>query len=370
MRRRLLGLAAVAAVAAAGLAVVPPANAATAERPELLEPTGQHRVGRTDLHLVDEGRADPWMPDQDRELMVSLYYPARKNSGKPTEYMTYDESKGYLEQEELDLPPETLNTVKTYAYQDAKPLPGKKRPLVLLSPGWTKPRATLTGIAEELASKGYIVAVMGHNYESVTQFPDGTLTKCEACGRNELDKASQGRAKDASFVIDELTDRRGPWRGSQWIDADRIAMSGHSLGGGASYEALRDEKRIKAVASLDSRIYEPGAFAVDRPLLLLGSAKRTSEHPDDPWHQAWDNASGWKRWISVDGTAHSSFTDVGLLGPQVGVTDPEQTLEPERCTELTRDVVSAFFDKHLKGKNRPILDGPTDDYPELKFRNP
>lgn len=36
------------------------------------------------------------------------------------------------------------------------------------------PRATLTGLAEELASRGYIVAGIGHNYEADgIMFPDG-----------------------------------------------------------------------------------------------------------------------------------------------------------------------------------------------------
>ncbi|WP_431935441.1 hypothetical protein [Micromonospora sp. RP3T] len=35
-------------------------------------------MGTVDLHLVDRSRADPWTASPvDRELMVSLWYPAR-----------------------------------------------------------------------------------------------------------------------------------------------------------------------------------------------------------------------------------------------------------------------------------------------------
>ncbi|WP_432925148.1 hypothetical protein ACQPZZ_31740 [Microbispora sp. CA-135349] len=33
----------------------------------------------------------------------------------------------------------------------------------------------------------------------------------------------------------------------------------------------------------------------------------------------------------------------------------------------TRDYVTAFLDAHLKGKRRPLLDGPSAKYPEVRF---
>ncbi|CAM5587215.1 Lipase OS=Streptomyces glaucescens OX=1907 GN=SGLAU_26310 PE=4 SV=1 [Streptomyces glaucescens] len=54
-------------------------------RPALPGPTGRHPVGTTELHLVDRDRPDPWITGQDRELMVSVWYPARTTSGHPRE---------------------------------------------------------------------------------------------------------------------------------------------------------------------------------------------------------------------------------------------------------------------------------------------
>ena len=54
-------------------------------------------------------------------------------------------------------------------------------PLVVLSPGFTSPRSTLTALAEDLASHGYVVAGIDHTYEShATAFPDGRVTTCLA----------------------------------------------------------------------------------------------------------------------------------------------------------------------------------------------
>ena len=48
---------------------------------------------------------------------------------------------------------------------------------MVLSPGFTNSRSALTGLAEDLASHGYVVAAIDHTYESFgTEFPDGRVT--------------------------------------------------------------------------------------------------------------------------------------------------------------------------------------------------
>src|SRR5687768_10525593 len=64
------------------------ANADPPIRLALPAPAGPCMVGRTDLHLVDAGRTDPWLADgSPRELMVSLWYPAVRGTGTPAPYM-------------------------------------------------------------------------------------------------------------------------------------------------------------------------------------------------------------------------------------------------------------------------------------------
>ena len=47
-------------------------------------PTGPHRTGVTTLHLVDRSRRDPWDPKIPvREVMVTVFYPARTVRGCP-----------------------------------------------------------------------------------------------------------------------------------------------------------------------------------------------------------------------------------------------------------------------------------------------
>ncbi|WP_327581830.1 hypothetical protein OHA25_38520 [Nonomuraea sp. NBC_00507] len=161
-----------------------PASAATPAT-ALPAPTGDYPVGRTDLHLVDSSRPDPWVSDRIvRELMVSLWYPTRKGGGKLARYVTPQESELIIRAvpQLEDIPADTLANTTTHARVDTPAL--KRRggwPLVVLSPGMSLPRATMTSLAEEFASRGYLVAGIEHTYESVaTTFPDGRTVTFEA----------------------------------------------------------------------------------------------------------------------------------------------------------------------------------------------
>ncbi|MEU3623503.1 alpha/beta hydrolase [Amycolatopsis coloradensis] len=362
MRRILVTLVALAAM----VSLASPASAAP--RLTLPPPTGRHPVGSTDLHLTDRSRQDPWMPTGPRELMVSMFYPALLPVGPKRPYLTLAEAKAFLTESGVpDIDPARIAEIRTSARVDAPPLPGK-RALVVLSPGFGKPRTTLTGLAEELASKGFVVALIGHNHESHgTAFPDGRVTGCAACGSDST-LLPPIRALDVSFVLDTLTGPSSEW--SWLIDRTKIGMAGHSIGGYSTPTAMVADQRIRAGADLDGRLWSPiPASGIDRPFLLLGrESEYTPAGPDTTWAANWPNLTGWKRWISVAAAGHPSFTDVGVLGEQLGIIPPG-ILGGERGMALTRAYVSAFFDKHLRGGSQPSLDGPVSGNPEIKFWN-
>lgn len=336
----------------------------------LPEPSGHHPVGRTTVHLTDKGRADPWVPSADRELMVSLWYPAARPSNTPAPYMTPQESRQYIEANELALPTDLFSTVVTHSTVDAPPSAVRGGlPLVVLSPGFGMPRATLTGLAEELAARGYAVAGIGHNYEaSGIQFPDGHTTSCVACQDTDYPKVGAVRAKDVSFVLDELTSKRTAWKGGTPIDGDRIAMVGHSAGGFSTIPAMLHDSRIKAGANMDGNFRFPNDTPVSRPVLMLGKPSHVPAGNDPTWDETWTELTGWKRWLSVDDTEHLSFTDLAPLAERMGM--PLQDLEGDRSDAITRAYVTAFLDTHLRGKHPKLLEGPSARYPEVRFHRP
>jgi dienelactone hydrolase len=345
-------------------------------------PTGRCPVGTTSLWLTDTSRPDPWAARVNtRELMVSLWYPATPSDGRRAKYMTPAESELQLSSRGITaVAPDALSTVQVNAVSDAPPA-GRQRalPLVVLSPGFTNSRSVLTALAEDLASHGYVVAGIDHTYESfATAFPDGRVTTCLAretrrSGEGFWEKLVAGRAADVSFVLNELTGAHPAWPGAALIDRSRIAMAGHSIGGGAAIAALVADSRIRAGIDMDGTIPTPiPDHGLSRPFLFLG--KQSSYTPGSggavtTWERDWRLLTGWKRWLLVAGAIHASFTDLALLADQVGI-DVGAGLPGARCLDITRAYVRAFFDQHLQDKPQALLDQLSPHYPEVTFCSP
>ncbi|WP_171171768.1 alpha/beta hydrolase [Streptomyces sp. I05A-00742] len=369
------------APAAAAAGVTPPDASAV---PRLPAPTGPYAVGRSTFHLVDHGREDPWVPEADgRELMVDISYPARRGAGRPAAYATTEEVRLLLEDRKLDgvIPAEKLSATRTNSRVDAPPVPGR-HPLVVLSPGFSVSRYTLTALAEELAGRGYVVASIDHAYESVgTLFPGGRMLTCVACRKaktpEDFKAAVAGRGKDASFVLDRLTGTQSPWKYSYMIDRHRIGMAGHSLGGASAAATMAGDRRVLAGVNMDGAFQEgvPAGGLGGRPFMMLGTDDEIHRPGgrDTSWDTAWRRLDGWKRWLTVAGADHFSFSDVPFLAEQVlppGTPGPGAGLPGPRSVEITRAYVAAFFDLHLRRIPQPLLAGPTPNNPEVKFNRP
>ncbi|WP_433349330.1 alpha/beta hydrolase family protein [Microtetraspora malaysiensis] len=347
-----------------------------AQAPVLPRPTGPHRVGMTTLHLVDGSRPDPWVPSvKKRELMVSLWYPAKPSGGRRAPYMTAEESTLLLKEMKITgMPGDVLSRTRTNAIADAAPT-GRRNglPLVVLSPGFTWPRSSLTALAEDLASRGYVVAGIDHTYESFgTSLPGGRTAPCVACRGMSGDssafdaKTVKGRQADVSFVLNRLTGRQPSWKGSELIDRSRIGMAGHSIGGASTSWTMVNDSRVRAGINMDGTFFVPiPKKGLSRPFLMLGSSDGRPG-TDATWDRDFKRMTGWKRWLTFKGAGHASFTDYSRLSEQIGV-DLGTPLKGARAVEITREYVAAFFDRHLRGRPQSLLDRPSRRYPEVRF---
>ncbi|MFC9385249.1 alpha/beta hydrolase family protein [Streptomyces venezuelae] len=345
--------------------------------PTLPAPTGPHPVGTTSVHLEDASRPDPWVADAPtRELMISLWYPAAGSAGPRARYLTRTEAAAVLAGGHVAVAPDVLSAVRTHAVPDAPLAPGlRELPLVVLSPGFTRPRATLTSLGEDLASHGYVAVAIDHTYETAaTVFPDGRVAAF-ALGRGVARtpefwrKVRTGRARDASFVLDRLLGGDPPWAGAAALAPDRIGMAGHSAGGAATLAAMLADERIRAGGnvdgSTDALIPDAG---LDRPFLFLGRDGQYAPGDGpaaDTWARDWPLLTGWKRWLVVAGAKHPSFTDLGLLADQLGLPLGAET-SGLRTMAITRTYLRAFFDQHLRGVRRTPFDRLVGDHPEVR----
>ncbi|WP_194891507.1 alpha/beta hydrolase family protein [Catenulispora pinisilvae] len=338
-------------------------------------PTGRYAAGEDVIHLTDASRPDPWVPSSGpRQLTVTMVYPAVPGTGTPAPYMTLAEAAGHIQQAKIPassgITPQNLSSVTTHAFDGARPHRGKY-PLVVLSPGFGDPRMVLTSLATDLASHGYVVALVGDTHgDSGETLANGQTPPCAICDDPALDmtEVTASRALDVSFVIDQLTHGNSAWPLAHLIDKHEIGMAGHSIGGAAAATTMIADPRVLAGVDMDGAFYPvPMPGQINRPFLMLGRADVHSAGGGDPtWGQTWAALGGYKKWLAVTGADHPSFTDVDLLEEEARLPTPP--LDPERGIVITREYVTAFFDQTLKGIHSPLLDGPTPNNPEVLFQ--
>ncbi|MFF1480627.1 alpha/beta hydrolase family protein [Streptomyces sp. NPDC058301] len=370
------------ALSPAALAVpAAPAAADAAARPlRLPRPTGEYGVGSSVFHLVDRSRTDPWKPTAGaRELMLTLHYPAaRPGPGRPAPYATTEETGLLVKGLGIDaaVPAAQLSATRTNSRPDARPAHGSY-PLIVLSPGFSVSRYTLTGLAEDLASRGYVVASLDHAYESFgISVPGGRTLTCLACDAVGGDGGVSGsvvtstRAGDVSFVLDRLTGRHPIWRYADMIDKRHIGMAGHSIGGASAATTMLEDRRVGAGINMDGAFWDtlPAGGLGGRPFMMLGTDKHRPGGADTTWDRTWPTLGGWKRWLTVTGAEHFTFSDSPVIEEHFGL--PQPPLPAQRAIAITRTYVAAFFDQHLRGISQPLLAGPTAGNPEVRFENP
>ncbi|MEV6342642.1 hypothetical protein [Actinoplanes sp. NPDC051851] len=338
-------------------------------------PTGPHHVGATVLDLTDTSRADPWVPtDPARELMVTVFYPTGVDHGATLPYQSAAESAAFItgRHATAHFALDAFSTVPTHAHLDAAPA-GRPHslPLVVLSPGYTAQRSSLTSLAEDLASHGYVVAAIDHTYETYgIEFPDGRIAGCATCAIDDGDETAffqrlfRVHAADVSFVLDSLTGPHPAWPGAHLIDATRIGMSGHSAGGAAALTTMLADPRVGAGIDMDGTTYDSvPATGLSRPFLFLGTESEHSPGQDTTWDHDFGALTGWRRWLTVTGTIHLSFSDYQAFTDEIGL-DGGATITATRAIEITRRYTRAMFDQSLRHIPQPLLNAST-GYPEV-----
>ncbi|MEU8795582.1 hypothetical protein [Streptomyces sp. NPDC048643] len=117
-----------------------------------------------------------------------------------------------------------------------------------------------------------------------------------------------------------------------------------------------------------------------QPFLLAGSSYTpelpfTQQHMP-AWHTLWKNSPGWKRDFWTARARHQSYSDFQILipAPAAHFGTPTPTVvavligdvDPAGHTGERRAYLTAFFDRSLKHRRRPLLDNPTPHLPDVR----
>jgi len=322
-------------------------------------PTGRQPVGTRLESLADANYLDPYLPNgSTRELMVRFWFPATQTGSCTRAAYASPEVWSYFGTQ-LGV---ALPQVSTQSCLDASVASGV-HPVVVLTHGFTGTFTDYTYLAEDLASRGYVVASVNHTYEATaTQLSDGRLEKSlygsylSHYTRYDADSVAQAvnvRVRDLRFVLDKLAalneQPNGPFLGR--LDLHRLALAGHSLGGLTVLQVLAVEPRFKAGIVLDGAVTPRPTPAIRQPVLTLLAG---DGHPDSDECRMWTAVQGPLLAIRLPGVEHIALSDAVWLARSAVSTG---THDPGRVVSEARKGVAAFLDATFQGGGAEHITG-------------
>ncbi|KAI7332975.1 hypothetical protein KC315_g4392 [Hortaea werneckii] len=313
-------------------------------------PPGKYNVTLTTGPLIDYNRQDPYSPEPiPRALMLSVFQPAQCTHTFPVKYMpnkTAEYQGPFLEQLfniSVDLSPLFLEARLPVCQSHTETCsPLDDAPILLFSPGYRVNRFYYNYLASAIASEGFTVITIDHPYDAnIITYPDGDTVYTNSSILETPSWDLIPRAEDASFVIDQLSNATAmgeliPSRGPRAFPVDRVAMFGHSAGGGAAMVAASRDSRIRSAVNWDGPILGSLSLSgMSQPALFIAREDVTY----DNWPGAWSQLEGPKLAFRIANTTHQSFSDAPTLFGAAGqdlkrFADLLGTIPPEEMVRL------------------------------------
>jgi len=370
--RAIAALALIGSVCAGGSAIAQPPSVPGIDAPELAA-LGPDAAGMTTRIIDIHDRLDPLASlaaghevHADRVLHLRVWYPAHAKPGALP--VTYSAS---LNNDKGAVPATTAFTVPGIAYADAVPA-GEHFPLIILSHGYNNDPVMLSWLAENLATKGYVVVAPEHRDPPIWD-------------RATVPAALLTRPLDIVDAIDAV--RHGML--GKLADPERMALVGYSMGGygvltvaGARLDpkspavsanpaslvadytgkfagklvvpGLRAVVAISPAGGAPWNVWGSGLEFVTAPLLVIvGSHDRTVGY-DPGVKQVFEGATHADRHMLIFVNAgHDIGTNptppemLTNLWNQGWFADP--VWRKERVNAIATHFITAFLDEHVKG---------------------
>lgn len=280
-----------------------------------------------------------------RRFTIQLYYPIDQKSGKTKKWFDGGEPAIRGLALSYGLPEiliSHLKTVDSGAYLSRRIIP-RDAPyqVIVISHGLKGSSDQYTRLAESLAGKGYLLAVINHPYSAYATIfgkKDAILGAQSAAAQMdlvdqkiELEKQitliQQGDLMECFKVLDQLNQGYFDARFKNQLDLSDMTLVGHQLGGGAVITTLNQVPYVKT-----GILINPVVEQIPKKYILQGSAKPVVTLISEDYIAS-NNAAYLKRylmgsaepllWASEKGTDldMTDMSQVTALFPLNGLSD-------------------------------------------------
>lgn len=381
---------------------------------DLPETTGQFAVGTKYILLTDTSRVELFelSGEVKRNIPIQVFYPVNNNySGDRVPYFenASEVSRLWTEANGFNSLPflwNHLGQVKTNSIFEAPIAKNDDSyPVIIFGHGYWQFNGFNTIICEELASHGYVVLSLTHEYETgLAVYPNGDLISFSMGNEEFQRRAEEHRTNNLGVILKEIhetedsTQHPALWQrfydmmplnmlsNNTWVDdilfvidnlhylsanyfegqldTNSIGTTGFSFGGAvAGLATLRDE-RIGACVSLDGFQYghlESRNF--ECPMMFM-----LSEGHGGQEEYFVDRAEAPAYSLEIKGTLHTNFNDIAFLAEYPGkIMGNLGPINGAHGLAIIKELTVFFFDQYLKEETTGFLN-PIDNYPEVILR--
>lgn len=362
--------------------------------PSMPKPRGPLQVGTQSFYLKDFARDEVFTndPNDKRELMIQVWYPAAPVPGSATApWLPRADVLGPIIARFLTLPSFMFDHIGLAGSNSVERAPiapsSAPYPVLVYSHGWAGFRQVNQNQSEALASHGYIVVSIDHTYGAMfSVFDDGRVqpnkpellpAKTAANYVPAIQLLQDTYARDVTFVLDQLSDAKRVGTGqlgglARNMDLERIGLFGHSTGAGAIVTACSRDPRCKAGVGQDTWV-EPApdaviASGVRQPFLFIRSEAWADGLPNDQ-RLLTLRANSQAQMLTIRGAEHYDFVMIPLFSPLAPLLGLKGPIPATRVIPLIDEAMLIFFDTNLRG----LPDGDARmrafarDYPEARI---
>ena len=340
---------------------------------ELPEPTGAFGVGTVTFFWTDETRLFSYSSFQGdrRRIAVQVWFPA-DGDGEALEAPYAPLSSDYRHV--------TANSKLSPSFSPAVSV----APLILISPGRGVERYGYTAIAEELASRGFVVASVDMPGIGHVIYPDGYIASPDPQFRPSRELMSGPYEKVDEFFeepteigrldlelalrnIRRLNEADPTGRFVGKIDTTKIGIFGHSLGGRIAGAFAEKNESVEAYISMEGIVPRRARLqGLDMPVAMMCSSA-TWPYAKDNYQTVIDGRRNEVFMVELVGFGHNSVTDFPFVTP----AQFSYSIDPSRGLSSSVQIVRAFFEAYLGGRDGFVDSlGALDDVVVTKYAAP